>query len=56
MANKIYKTFKKWGVKENPAIVMAASAAVVIWLTKILCIVACFYAAYIGIWLISGLA
>lgn len=56
MAKKIYKTLKMWGVKENPTIVMAAIATFVAWLTKILCIVACFYVAYIGIWLISGLA
>lgn len=56
MANKIYKTLKKWGINENPAIIMSATVTFVMWLTKILCIVACFYAVYIGIWLISGLA
>ena len=55
MANKIYRQLKKWGVKENPSVVITAGIMFASWLA-ILCIICAWcYAMYIGIFLISGL-
>lgn len=55
MANKIFQKLKKWGISENPAILMTAGIMFTGWILSLCLALAWFYAMYIGIFLISGL-
>ena len=54
MAKKIYKSLKKRGFGETPAVLIAASAEAVSILVASISVIAASMFTYVGLWLIIG--